>query len=77
MALKLENAKKLKLIRVIVPLLIIAVVAGIVIRSKMAASQNTDTAVMASGTIEAIETDISPRLPGQIVALKVDEGDKG
>ena len=73
---KTENSEKPKLIRFVVPLLIVAVVVAIAIRNKVTSNPNTDSVVIASGTIEAIEADISPRLPGQIVALKVDEGDK-
>ena len=76
MSLKAENPKRSKLVRLVAPLLIVAVIVGIVIRNRMVSIHGTNPTVIASGTIEAIELDISPRLAGQIVALKVDEGDR-
>ncbi|NLN74899.1 MAG: HlyD family efflux transporter periplasmic adaptor subunit [Armatimonadetes bacterium] len=76
MSLKAENPKRSKLVRLVAPLLIVAIIAGIVIHSRMVSIHSTSPTVIASGTIEAIEMDISPRLAGQIVALRVDEGDR-
>ena len=72
MSLKAENPKRSKLVRLVAPLLIVVVIVGIVIHSKMVSDQSASPTVIASGTIEVIEMDISPRLAGQIIALKVD-----
>lgn len=70
------HSPKLKMLRILVPLLIIAAVVGIRIHARMTASSAPKNTVTASGTIEAIEMDISPRVAGRIVTLTVDEGDR-
>jgi len=73
---KIAHSPKLKMMRILVPLLIIAAVVGVRIHARMATNSASRNMVTASGTIEAIEMDISPRVAGRIDSLTVDEGDK-
>lgn len=73
---KIAHSPKLKILRVLVLLLIVVAIVGVRIHMRMVANSTSKNMVTASGTIEAIEMDISPRVAGRIVALTVDEGDK-
>lgn len=73
---KSAHSPKLRILRVILPVIVIGTVAGVRIHMKMAANSAPKNIVIASGTIEAIEMDISSRVAGRIVSLKVDEGDR-
>lgn len=61
-------------IKILVLIIMVALIATAVYRHILSSRQNSDV-VSASGTIEAIEMDISPRVGGRIATLNVDEGD--
>lgn len=72
---KNAHSSKLKVLRLGLLLIVAATIAGIRIHARLVADAAAKHNVTASGTIEAIEMDISPRVAGRIVSLKVDEGD--
>jgi HlyD family secretion protein len=73
---KSAHSPKLKILRILVLLLVIAAIVGVRTHMRMVANSASKNTVTASGTIEAIEMDISPRVAGRIVTLAVDEGDR-
>lgn len=58
------------------PVIILAIIAAVVWRTLASRSEVPDSALVANGTIEATETDVSARLAGHILKLSVDEGDR-
>ncbi len=70
------HSQKLKKLRIIIPLIVIAIIAGRIFYIKMKANSASKDTITASGTIEAIEMDVSSRVAGRIISLAVDEGDK-
>lgn len=62
-------------LKFLLPLLLIAAILIVWIYMRITANKEPDMAVVASGTIEATETDISPEVSGRIVEMLVDEGD--
>ena len=59
---------------IIIVVAIIVLAVGLVITVRNLAGRRPGNIVTASGTIEAIEVDVSPRVAGRIVKLTVDEG---
>lgn len=66
---------KNKKMRILGILLIILVLGAIVFYHYTLSNKLSEDTITASGTIEATEMDISPRVGGRIITLKVDEGD--
>lgn len=61
--------------RIILPVLILAILVTVWGYSRLATRRTSSNAITVSGTIEAIEADISSKVAGRIVAVLVDEGD--
>ena len=70
--MKNTNSRKKKMVLIFFAF---AVIAAVVVYKIIAANNLPSNIVTASGTIEATEMDISPRVSGRIVKLNVDEGD--
>lgn len=66
---------RIRRLKFLLPVLVIAAVLGVRTYTRIAASKELDRALVASGTIEATEADISPEVSGRIVEMLVDEGD--
>ncbi len=69
------RSRKSKILRLGLLLIVVATIAGVRFYRNLVNSSKAKHSVTASGTIEAIEMDISPRVAGRIVSLRVDEGD--
>lgn len=70
----MTNQSKFRKARVAL-LVLIVILAGAVAYWRVTSRAQNGSYVSASGTIEAVEMDVSPRVAGRIVILSVDEGD--